>query len=91
MPKLRLFLSTRFKKDFKKFRNNQKVRDLVEQISVLLQNQIALDVKYRDHNLAGNWTGYRECHILPDCLLIYKMSHDELHFVRIGSHAELFG
>ena len=46
----------------------------------------------RDHALVGNWAGYRECHIKPDLLLIYrKPDMETLHLVRLGSHSELFG
>ena len=47
--------------------------------------------KYCDHDLKHDWNGFRECHILPDLLLIYKQKDDIIHLVRIGSHSELFG
>jgi mRNA interferase YafQ len=46
--------------------------------------------RYRDHPLRGNWKGYRDVHIEPDWLLIYRVAGDELHLVRTGSHADLF-
>jgi len=50
------------------------------------------DAKYRDHDLIGDWAGYRECHIKPDLLLIYRKSDaDTLRLARFGSHSELFG
>ncbi|ENY1010430.1 type II toxin-antitoxin system YafQ family toxin [Pseudomonas aeruginosa] len=46
----------------------------------------------RDHDLSGDWAGYRECHIKPDLLLIYRKSDaDTLRLARLGSHSELFG
>jgi mRNA interferase YafQ len=45
---------------------------------------------YKDHPLKGNWKGYRDAHIEPDWLLIYRVAGDELHLVRTGSHADLF-
>ena len=46
----------------------------------------------RDHALSGNWSGYRECHIKPDLLLIYrKPDASTLRLARLGSHSELFG
>ncbi|MCE5359956.1 MAG: type II toxin-antitoxin system YafQ family toxin [Acidithiobacillus sp.] len=52
---------------------------------------LPLDAKYRDHDLSGNWAGYRECHIKPDLLLIYrKCDSDTLRLARLGSHSELF-
>ena len=56
-------------------------------------HETPLAKKFRDHELVGNWRGYRECHIAPDWLLIYKV-HDGnvklLRLARTGSHAELF-
>lgn len=48
-----------------------------------------LPVHYRDHILAGNYVGRRECHIEPDWLLIYKLTETEIVFERTGSHADL--
>ncbi|MGD1641148.1 type II toxin-antitoxin system YafQ family toxin [Klebsiella pneumoniae] len=49
-------------------------------------------LRYRDHDLSGDWAGYRECHIKPDLLLIYRKSDaDTLRLARLGSHSELFG
>ena len=51
-----------------------------------------LDAKFRDHDLTGDWAGYRECHVKPDLLLIYRKSEpDLLRLARLGSHSELFG
>ena len=44
----------------------------------------------KDHELKGNWQGYREFHISGDLLLIYKIENKILYLVRIGSHAQLF-
>ncbi|MBR5909213.1 MAG: type II toxin-antitoxin system YafQ family toxin [Schwartzia sp.] len=51
-----------------------------------------LPEKYHDHKLAGNYKGYRECHIAPDWLLIYKTDRAKLILVltRTGNHSELF-
>lgn len=43
-----------------------------------LQNGESLDPKHKDHPLSGNWVGHRECHILPDWLLIYRYDDDVL-------------
>ena len=45
----------------------------------------------RAHSLTGNWSGYQECHISPDWLLIYRVAGDELRLARTGTHADLFG
>ena len=50
----------------------------------------ALDARYRDHALVGNWKDHRDCHIKPDLILIYRLHEaDALQLVRVGSHAEL--
>ena len=46
----------------------------------------------RDHALGGDWAGYRECHLKPDLLLIYrKPDTNTIRLARLGSHSELFG
>ena len=55
-----------------------------------LIRQSSLPARYRDHPLRGNWRDYRELHIEPDWLLIYRIKGDELQLVRTGSHADLF-
>jgi len=47
-------------------------------------------MKYKDHNLIGNFIGRRECHIEPDWLLIYKIDEDFIIFERTGTHSDLF-
>ena len=54
--------------------------------------RVSLEARYRDHDLSGDWAGYRECHIKPDLLLIYRKSEPStLRLARLGSHSELFG
>ena len=52
-----------------------------------------LPEKNKDHALTGNWVGHRECHILPDWLLIYRIEDEVLvlTLARTGSHSDLFG
>ena len=63
----------------------------LETVVKILVAQEQLEEKYQDHSLRGSWQGYRDCHIQPDWLLIYRVATDELQLVRTGSHAELFG
>lgn len=51
-------------------------RDLVPVLNALVADQ-ALEPRYRDHDLSGDWVGYRECHIKPDLLLIYRRSGED--------------
>ncbi len=55
-----------------------------------LRNQIPLDKRFKDHSLSGIYKGYRECHIKPDVLLVYRVKGNVLTLVRLGSHSELF-
>ncbi len=88
--------STVFKRDFKRAkampRHGQDVDQMVATIVELLVSDQILPKNNRDHALSGDWVGYRECHIKPDLLLIYrKLSTDILRLARLGSHSELFG
>ncbi len=49
-----------------------------------------LPASYLDYPLKGDWTGFRDAHIEPDWLLIYKIIGDEVHFERTGRHVDLF-
>ncbi|MGN1403863.1 MAG: type II toxin-antitoxin system YafQ family toxin [Ruminococcus sp.] len=54
--------------------------------------QEELNQKYKDHALSGNWSGFRECHIQPDWLLVYEIYEDVLvlSLSRTGTHSDLF-
>ncbi len=80
-----------FRKDLKRALAQGRDYELIRTVLALLIAQTALPRKYHDHPLRQNWRGYRELHIQPDWLLIYKIDHDGLFLARTGSHAELFG
>lgn len=91
--------SSRFKSDFKtvlasmsKSKRLLFQERLIEVLECLSQDQ-SLPRNFEDHPLSGNWTGYRDCHIFPDIVLIYKKTEEAelklLLLVRIGSHSEL--
>lgn len=82
--------STRFKRDFKTCVKRGYKMFLLQQAIETLRIPAPLPPKNRDHNLSGNYSGYRECHIEPDWLLIYKQTDDELRLDRTGTHADLF-
>ena len=85
-------LTNKFKKDYKIIEKQGKnIKKLLEVIEVLADGE-QLDSKYKDHSLIGNYKGYRECHIEPDWLLIYKVMENILILTlsRTGSHSELF-
>lgn len=89
---LEIVPSSQFKKDLKLAKNRgcnmERLRDVV---NTLAQEQ-QLDRKYRDHGLTGNYDGFRKCHVEPDWLLIYRISHKllELFLFRTGTHSDLF-
>jgi len=88
--------SSTFKRDYKRVkstpRHSNTVDSLVSAVVALLLLDQALSESNRDHELSGDWSGYRECHIKPDLLLIYrKPDADTLRLARLGSHSELFG
>jgi len=83
--------STSFKKDFKTCIKRGYKMALLQQTIDILRIPAPLPTKNREHNLSGNLSGYRECHITPDWLLIYKQTNTELLLDRTGTHADLFG
>jgi mRNA interferase YafQ len=84
-----------FRRDFKREKRGQYRREVESLLSgavVLLLEDKALPEKTRDHELSGEWSDHRECHLKPDLLLIYrKPDAHVLQLVRMGSHSELFG
>ncbi|WP_028303897.1 type II toxin-antitoxin system mRNA interferase toxin, RelE/StbE family [Oceanospirillum maris] len=88
---LELEYSSQFKKDFKKIAKLP-IPDVVEAGHVIKQLQLEepLSEKYVDHALSGNWNNYRDCHVKPDLVLIYKVEGGCLKLARIGTHSELF-
>lgn len=90
LPKFTIKFTSKFKKDLKKFQHNKQVQDRLENILLMLMFDSTLDDKYHDHALIGNYKGHRECHLMPDVLLIYKKDNTYISLERIGSHSELF-
>lgn len=84
-----------FKRDYKretKGQNRVVLNDALKTVLIALASDQPLEVKHRDHLLNGDWSNYRECHIKPDLLLIYrKPDANTLRLARLGSHSELFG
>lgn len=89
--KYEIILTSRFKKSLKNARKRGLDISLLEEVVDKLQANIKLEEKYHDHDLRGNFKGFRECHIQPDWLLIYLKVEDvlTLTLVDTGSHADL--
>ena len=92
MTKYEIRFTTQFKKDLKLAKKQGKDIDKLFEVIEKLANGEALDDKYRDHDLTGNYKGCRECHVEPDWLLIYEIDNGVLVLMlyRVGSHSELF-
>ena len=89
---LSVIWTTQFKKDYKKASKRNLPMDLLDDMIRKLAEGKKLPEKNRDHALSGNWAGFRECHILPDRLLIYRIDVDilVLTLARTGTHGDLF-
>lgn len=87
---LQIITSKKYRTQFKK--QSAKNQDLIDEVVFQLANCQKLEQKFCDHALKGKYSQYRECHIKPDLLLIYKINKDvlELYLMQIGSHKELF-
>lgn len=85
--------TTQFKKDFKLAMKRSMKIELLEEVIAMLAMGETLPDKHKDHALTGNWVGHRECHILPDWLLIYRFEDEVLvlTLARTGTHSDLFG
>lgn len=82
--------TSRFKEDLKRqVKRGKDLGKLKEVVGWLVEGE-PLPTKNQDHALTGNWTGWRDCHLEPDWLLIYKLLPDELILGRTGSHSDLF-
>lgn len=84
--------TNQFKKDLNLAQKQKKNLDKLFDVIDILANGGILDVKYKDHELTGNYKGTRECHVEPDWLLIYEIRDEVLVLMlyRLGTHSELF-
>ena len=82
--------TTQFKKDYKRIKKQNKE---LSKLKVIIEKVVSgkkLELKNKDHQLIGEFKGYRNCHIEPDWLLVYKKTNDTLILERTGSHSDLF-
>lgn len=82
----------RFRQDVKRLKKQGKdLSKLIKLVNILCEKR-PLSEKYRDHQLVGEYIGFRECHIEPDWLLIYKLDLENgfLLLHRTGTHSDLF-
>lgn len=85
--------TSRFKRDYRREKSGhhgRKLDALLLEVLDLLAVDTPLPRRYFDHPLSGEWSGFRDCHIRPDLVLIYeKPDAETLRLVRLGSHSEL--
>ena len=84
--------TNRFKKDYKLCESRGLDMSLIDDVIRLLAENGLLPAEYKEHNLTGDWKGFRECHIRPDWLIIYAIRNEvlTLTLARTGSHSDLF-
>ena len=89
---LKVVLSNRFKKDLKLAKRRGLDLRLLNDVVDLLAQEKALPESNKDHALTSKYAAFRECHIKPDWLLIYRVEEEALALMlfRTGSHADLF-
>lgn len=90
--KYKIAIGGKFKRDYRlAVRRGYNIALLQNVVNTLASGE-KLDDKYKDHALSGNYDGFRECHITPDWLLIYKFNDTELilYLMRTGTHSDLF-
>ena len=84
--------TSKFQKDLKRIEKRGYNISLLTEVIKKLAKGEQLPEKNKDHNLLGEYSGCRECHITPDWLLIYEIANDELilYLTRTGTHSDLF-
>lgn len=87
---LEISFTGQFKKDYKLCKKRNYDMDLLQKIIDILAIPEELPQKNKDHNLTGNYANKRECHILPDWLLVYRVEGNQLVLYRTGTHSDLF-
>ncbi len=87
---LEVSFTNQFKRDYKLCVKRGYNMLLLQNIICILSIPEILSEKNRDHDLKGTYMGKRECHILPDWLLIYKVTGKQLILYRTGTHSDLF-
>lgn len=84
--------SNQFKKDLRLAKKLGCKMDNLRKVIDILAHEQKLDAKYHDHELTGNYKGFRECRVEPDWLLVYRINQDalEIFLFRTGTHSNLF-
>ena len=83
-------VGSRFKRDVKRMERRGKEMSKLRKVIELLIEGNPLPPELKDHPLSGDWKHFRDCHIEPDWVLLYKVDGDDLYLVQTGTHADLF-
>lgn len=88
----KVIVSSLFRKDMKTMQRRGADMGRLRSVLKRLENGEQLEPKHREHKLSGNYSGYTECHIAPDWLLVYEIddAQHELRLSRTGTHSDLF-
>ena len=85
--------TNQYKKDLKRIASQPKlVKEINAVVRLLSENDIPLPEKYKYHQLRGQFAEFRECHVRPDWLLVYKKTKKELILLLVGTgtHSHIF-
>ena len=88
---LKISFTNQYLKDLALMKRRNLPKSELDEVVKLLSEEKPLSSKHKDHALKGNFIGYRECHIRPDWLLIYKIDKRilTLLLIRTGTHSDL--
>ena len=87
---LDIVYAAKYKKDFRTCAKRHYDLALLASVVNTLRIPSPLEHKHRPHHLSGIYSGYYECQITPDWLLIYRQTETQLFLARTGTHADLF-
>ncbi|EHS7098022.1 type II toxin-antitoxin system YafQ family toxin [Escherichia coli] len=87
---LNIVRTSSFKADVKRQIKRGKDMTKLKKLITLLVNQDEIPAEYEDHQLQGNWRGYRDAHMEGDWILIYRVDEDDLKLARTGTHQDIF-
>lgn len=90
MTKRTFQMSSSFKRDLKKH-HLALIDEGWAEVSYCLLHTLPIPEKYKDHALTGEWSGFRDCHIKPDLVLIYKIVDGNIQLHHLNTHSEIFG
>jgi len=88
----KLVPTSQFKKDYKRAKKRRYDMRALSSVIYRLCSGLPLEERHKDYALAGSYRGFRECHIMPDWLLVYAIDADKLILTasRTGTHSDLF-